>query len=158
MESKGHDFYANCLTPDRFGCIFPLVVFSVCVLFFLTESGSRWMSVDPANAHELAEIAGDPGEFHPTGGKKMASEQPPRVVVTSTKNMGISIMLTILFGPFGMLYSTIWGAIIMAIIALVVGVLTLGVGLCVIWPICIIWGAVATSVYNQRLLAGQRRY
>jgi uncharacterized membrane protein len=53
-----------------------------------------------------------------------------------------------------MLYSTIWGAIIMGIIALVVGVLTLGIGLLVIWPICILWGALATNSYNVRLLRG----
>jgi hypothetical protein len=76
------------------------------------------------------------------------------VVVSATKSMGISILLTFLFGPLGMLYSTIPGAIIMAIISLPVALLTVGFGLLITWPICIIWGAAATSAHNKRLLAG----
>jgi uncharacterized membrane protein YdbT with pleckstrin-like domain len=112
------------------------------------------MTVDPTESHELTETAGDPSELQSNRGRQMADQQPQKIVVTPTKSVGISIMLTVLFGPFGMLYSTIWGAIIMGIIALVVGVLTLGIGLLVIWPICILWGALATNSYNVRLLRG----
>jgi len=87
----------------------------------------------------------------------MANEQPQRVIVTSTKSMGISIILTVFFGPLGMLYSTIWGGIIMLVISAVVGLLTFGLGLLITWPICIIWAAVATNSYNKKLLAGQRQ-
>jgi len=72
--------------------------------------------------------------------------------------MGISIILTVLFGPLGMLYSTIWGGITMGVISLVVGIFTLGIGLLVTWQICLIWAAVATSSYNKKLLSGQRQY
>ena len=88
----------------------------------------------------------------------MANEQLQRVVVTPTKSMGVSIILTVLLGPLGMLYSTIWGGIIMGVLSLVVGLSTLGLGLIITWPICIIWAAVATSSYNNKLLAGQRQY
>lgn len=80
------------------------------------------------------------------------------VVTTSTKSMGISIILTVLFGPLGMLYSTIWGGVIMAVISIIVGIVTLGFGLLLTWPICIIWAAVATSSYNKKLLQGQKKY
>jgi len=79
-------------------------------------------------------------------------------VVSTTKSMGISILLTVLFGPLGMLYSTIPGAIIMAIVSVIVGVLTVGIGFLITWPICIIWGAIATSSYNKKLLAGARKF
>ena len=88
----------------------------------------------------------------------MSNGQPQRIVVTSTKNMGVSIILTVLFGPLGMLYSTILGGIIMGVISLIVAIFTLGFGLIVTWPICIIWAAVATSSYNRKLLAGEKRY
>lgn len=86
--------------------------------------------------------------------------QSPRqvVVVSATKSMGISIILTFLFGPLGMLYSTIPGAIIMAILSVIIGVLTFGFGFLLTWPICIIWGAVATSSYNKTLLADAARH
>ena len=88
----------------------------------------------------------------------MPNEEPKQVIVTPTKSMGIAILLTVLFGPLGMLYSTIWGAIIMFVISVVVGFLTLGLGLIVTWPICIIWAAVSTSSYNKKRVAGQRKY
>jgi hypothetical protein len=83
--------------------------------------------------------------------------QPGQVtVVTTTKSMGISILLTILFGPLGMFYSTIVGAIVMLVLSAIVGILTVGLGLIVTWPICVIWAAIATSNYNKNLLANQR--
>jgi len=72
--------------------------------------------------------------------------------------MGISIILTVLFGPLGMLYSTIMGAIIMAVLSVIIAVFTAGLGLIITWPICIIWGAVATSSHNKKLLAGAKQY
>lgn len=72
-------------------------------------------------------------------------------VVTTTKSMGISILLTALFGPLGMLYSTIAGAIIMLIISALVALLTFGWGVIFTWPICIIWAALATRSYNNKL-------
>lgn len=88
----------------------------------------------------------------------MTNEQPKQVVVTPTKSMGVAILLTVLFGPLGMFYSTIWGAIIMIVVSAVVGLLTLGFGLIITWPICVIWAAVATSSYNKKLLSGQKKY
>jgi hypothetical protein len=72
-------------------------------------------------------------------------------VVTSTKSMGIAVLLTILFGPLGMLYSTIVGAIIMSIISAIVGFITVGIGLLVTWPICVIWAAIAVNNFNKNL-------
>lgn len=76
------------------------------------------------------------------------------IVARSPKSMGISIALTLFFGPLGMFYSTIIGAIIMSIITLIVGIFTMGIGLIVIWPINVIWAAIATSSYNKKLMKG----
>ncbi len=76
------------------------------------------------------------------------------IVTRSPKSMGISIALTLFFGPLGMFYSTIIGAIIMSIITLIVGIFTMGIGLIVIWPINVIWAAIATSSYNKKLMKG----
>lgn len=86
-------------------------------------------------------------------------EQKPMVVVTTaTKSMGLSIILTVLFGPLGMFYSSVTGAIIMLVISIIVGALTFGLGLLLTWPISIIWGARATSAYNKNLIAGVKQY
>lgn len=84
----------------------------------------------------------------------MSGSKP--TVIVSTKSPGIAILLTILFGPIGMFYTTIGGAIVMLLVSLVVGVVTLGLGLIITWPICIIWAALAASSYNQKILAQGR--
>ena len=84
------------------------------------------------------------------------NDLPRQIVVTPTKSVGISIILTVLFGPLGMFYSTIPGAIIMLIVWSVVGLVTLGYGLIITHPICVIWGALATHSYNKKLLEGLR--
>ncbi|MGD0590121.1 MAG: hypothetical protein ABSA44_04905 [Bacteroidota bacterium] len=73
------------------------------------------------------------------------------VVVKTEKSMGVTILLTILFGPLGMFYSTITGAIVMMIVSVLAAIVTLGFGLIITWPICIIWAAVATKNYNKNL-------
>jgi len=73
------------------------------------------------------------------------------VYIKSTKSMGVTILLTILFGPLGMFYSTILGGIIMLTLSVIVAIFTLGFGLIFTWPICIIWAAVATNRYNYNL-------
>ena len=80
--------------------------------------------------------------------------RPPVMVVASPKNMGLAILLTCLFGPLGMLYSTVVGALVMLVATVVVAVLTLGFGLIITWPVCVIWAALAAKDYNARLMAG----
>lgn len=75
------------------------------------------------------------------------------MVVVPTKSVGVSLILTFLFGPLGMLYSTVLGAIIMFFVDIIVGFLTFGLGLFFTQPICMIWGAIATHNYNKRLMS-----
>lgn len=89
----------------------------------------------------------------------MATEQARQVVVvTPTKSAGVAILLTALFGPLGMFYSTITGAIVMIVVSLVVALFTLGFGLLLTWPICIIWAALAASSHNKKLVGGSKQY
>jgi hypothetical protein len=73
------------------------------------------------------------------------------ITVVSTKNVGLAILLAVLFGPLGMLYATIPGAIIMIIVTAIVGVITLGLGTLITWPVCVIWAAVAANSYNKKI-------
>lgn len=80
------------------------------------------------------------------------SEQPQVVVQVTPKSLGLAIVLTIVFGPLGMLYATVTGGIVMLLVNLVVGIVTLGFGLLVTWPIGVIWAAIATNSHNKQLL------
>lgn len=87
----------------------------------------------------------------------MANEHGRQVIVAvSPKNVGVAIILTVLFGPLGMFYSTVSGAIIMMVVTAIVFFFTLGFGLLLTWPICVIWGAVAASAHNKQLMATTR--
>ena len=91
------------------------------------------------------------------------------LVVLPVKSVGISLMLTIFFGPLGLLYSTVAGGLCMlvagvglAVFTFCAGGLTAGVGLVVLipvcflfWMTCIAWGAVATNSFNAKLRQGR---
>ena len=76
------------------------------------------------------------------------------IVLAPTKSVGIAIILTVLLGPLGMFYSTILGGIIMTALSIVVGFFTFGLGLLILWPIYIIWAALAANAYNKKLMHG----
>ena len=80
-------------------------------------------------------------------------EKDVKVMITySPKNVGIALILTFIFGPIGMLYSTVWGGIIMIFVNLLIGIPTLGFGLILTWPIQLIWAALAVRSYNKKLM------
>ncbi len=77
------------------------------------------------------------------------SYYPPAVPVAAPqKSMILSLLLTFFFGPFGMFYSTIPGALVMLVAYIGIGIVTLGWGLAVLHPIAMIWGAWAVHTYN----------
>jgi hypothetical protein len=76
------------------------------------------------------------------------------VVVGPQKSVGTAVLLAFLFGPLGMFYSTVSGAIAMCFIMLAVGAVTLGFGLPIAWFACMFWAAHAAGEHNRRLLYG----
>lgn len=81
------------------------------------------------------------------------SNQPTHqtIIVKNEKSMVVSLLLTFFFGPLGLLYSTISGGLIMMAISFVAALFTVGMGLIITWPICMIWGAIAVSNGNKKL-------
>ena len=75
------------------------------------------------------------------------------------KSIGIAFVLTFFFGPLGMFYSTVEGGIIMLIITTITVMITFftfGFGLFlmfIVGLVCIIWGMIAASEHNEKLLA-----
>lgn len=73
------------------------------------------------------------------------------------KSSGLAVLLAFLFGPLGMLYSTVTGALVIFcvnIVVVLVGVLTLGVGFLLgfcTWIAGMAWAYSATEDYNRKL-------
>lgn len=73
------------------------------------------------------------------------------IVVQSPKSPGVAAILGFFLGPLGLLYSTVAGAVTMFFVNLVIGLLTLGLGLILTWPVCALWGYVAAKSHNARI-------
>lgn len=67
------------------------------------------------------------------------------------KSFALAIILTLAFGPLGMLYATIPGAILMIIVSLFVFISLSFEFLIFSWVICIIWTVIAVYNYNKKL-------
>lgn len=78
-------------------------------------------------------------------------------VIMPTKSVGVAILLAVLFGPLGMLYSTVSGGVIMLVVNIIIFLPTLGIGWLVTYPICIIWAAIAANDYNTKIIQRSRQ-
>ena len=78
--------------------------------------------------------------------------RPPTVFVGPHKNVGLAVLLSLLFGPLGMFYSTIGGGLVMMFFGGLFTVVTLGAGVIFVIPICMIWAGSAASSHNYQLL------
>ena len=65
------------------------------------------------------------------------------------KSAVLAFVLTFFFGPIGMLYSTVVGALVMFLVGLVVVPLTFGLALPLLWPIQLVWAVVAANNANR---------
>jgi hypothetical protein len=65
------------------------------------------------------------------------------------KSVVLSLVLTFFLGPFGMLYSTVPGALIMLALYVGLGIITLGWAIVALHPIAMIWGALAADRANR---------
>ncbi|MBA3829041.1 MAG: hypothetical protein H0X33_08900 [Taibaiella sp.] len=75
------------------------------------------------------------------------------VVISKQKSAGLAFILTFLFGPLGLLYSSVGGGIAMVIMGVIIGFVTLGFGLIFVWIACIIWAVVAVNGQNKKMAA-----
>ncbi len=82
----------------------------------------------------------------PGFGAVVASTHP------QTKSMAVAVVLTVLFGPLGLLYVSVLGGIIL----LVVTLLSAGILGIVTWPAAIIWAVIGVNKHNAALLQGMQ--
>jgi len=99
---------------------------------------------------------------------------PPTQVIVAGKSLGVALLLTVFFGPVGLLYASIRGALILIFGIPTAAVILAGVGatashsnqaaglgafgliLLIVglsYPVSIIWAVMATNAYNKKLLS-----
>ena len=113
--------------------------------------GHNWTShVAARGTHQLVQPA-PIQQNHPQQGPVVAINNI--VVINQQKSAGVAFLLTFFFGPLGMFYSTVAGAVIMVLVsifgAVLVGLATFGLGapiwLLICWFVSMIWGCIAAS-------------
>jgi hypothetical protein len=80
------------------------------------------------------------------------SQAGTNVVLVKQKSLFVAFLLTFLFGPFGIFYVSVAGAIIWILVSIVLSLLTAGGFGLVAWIVSMIWGVVAASNYNKRIV------
>lgn len=76
---------------------------------------------------------------------------PPPVYLGQEKSVASAIVLSFFFGPLGMLYSTVAGALVMFFVGGFFILVTFGVAVLLVWPGSILWAALAANAHNQRI-------
>jgi hypothetical protein len=95
----------------------------------------------------MSEVAPQPS--NPVGGHD--SQLRAQVLLSNKKSMGTALLLTLFFGPFGMIYSTIIGAIVMFVVGVPLVLATLGFAVFILWPIQLAWTYVAVKQANSAI-------
>lgn len=67
------------------------------------------------------------------------------------KSLGLAVVLSLFFGPLGLLYSSVTGGVIMFFVSIFIGLITLGFGLVFSWLVCVVWSVAAVNNYNERI-------
>jgi hypothetical protein len=69
------------------------------------------------------------------------------------KSVGAALVLTFLFGPFGVFYVSILWGIVWLYASVLVAVVTFGLGLFIIWPVSMMWTALMASNQHSKYQA-----
>ena len=80
---------------------------------------------------------------------------PQVIIVRIPKSPPLAAVLGFFFGPLGLLYVGFLPAIIMFGVNVLVGLVTLGFGLFLTWPVCAVIGYVRANTLNKKLMAGK---
>ncbi|HEX2091959.1 MAG TPA: hypothetical protein VHG28_06130 [Longimicrobiaceae bacterium] len=67
-------------------------------------------------------------------------EEPPR-----PKSVRTAVLLALFFGPLGLFYASPVSGLLMTFVTLVAGLATMGIGVLLAWPVCVVWAYVAAS-------------
>lgn len=115
--------------------------------------GTSWTEhfKDPGGGPPGAAPAGSsglPSVAQPAGAMTV---QQTVITVGSQKSVAGAVLLALFFGPLGMLYATVPGALVMFAVNIIVAVTTVGVGLLLTIPIGALWAGMAASSHNGRL-------
>ena len=112
---------------------------------FCEECGAPLFAVTSPHLSEWEEAGHATAPVLPVG----CGTQPP-------KKVGTAVLLSALFGPLGLLYSSVPGALYMLLFWCFLVLATCDdwisdqmIATLIAWPICVVWAAIAARSFNQ---------
>jgi hypothetical protein len=64
------------------------------------------------------------------------------------KNVRTAVLLAVILGPFGLMYTSIGAGLFMLFVLVVLGLFTVGMGIFPVWALCVAWAYLAASHAN----------
>lgn len=68
------------------------------------------------------------------------------------KSTAIALLFSAFLGPVGLLYSTVWGGVIMIILGLIVVSHQFLIPIILVWLISCVWAVIAVDRYNKKIM------
>lgn len=68
------------------------------------------------------------------------------------KSVAVTLLFSVFLGPVGLLYSSVWGGVVMIILGFIVLSSQLFVPIALVWVMSSVWAVAATNGYNKKLL------
>lgn len=73
----------------------------------------------------------------------VATNAPETSSEVSFHHEPLALLLVVLFGPVGLLYTSVRGGVALILVALVGAIFTMGFAPLAVWPVCILWVLIA---------------
>ena len=80
-----------------------------------------------------------------------SNDQPVYILLKTHKSVTVSFLLALIFGPLGLLYTSIKGGLIMLAVSLLIIFFTWSIGLIITWPACLVWAVKAAGNSTEHL-------
>ena len=118
----------------------------------LPELYGRFKSVPPPIPKMERKYSGTENLKNQNSSSNSTTSPQTVVVVGKSKSVGLAFVLTFLFGPLGLFYSSVVGGVVMLIITVIIGIVSFGFLAFLTWIQCIIWGVVEANNANKKML------
>lgn len=92
-----------------------------------------------------------PGGASPSAPAPSVVQQTTVIQMGSRKSVAGAVLLALFFGPIGMIYATVVGALVMFVVNVIVIIPTLGLGLLLTIPVGAVWAGIAAHTHNSNL-------
>ncbi|HLB42663.1 MAG TPA: hypothetical protein VJN02_07425 [Gammaproteobacteria bacterium] len=68
------------------------------------------------------------------------------------KSTAVALLFSVILGPIGLLYASLWGGILMISLGMIIVSSKLFLPIAIFWAVCSIWAVGSVEAYNKKIL------